>query len=349
MGLTTKFLVDSTNYKQILETIRTDQYIPKRINKDYFEELGYTNPTDFLVLSLLMDLQLLDEDGSPTKLFEKFQNKETSKQALASGIIVAYEDLLDTNSTIYNASNDEIIELIEEKTESVKSEIILNYMANTFKALVNYAGQENIKNAWEEREVEKTAVETVAEEASKSSSKNGTADDNDIKATETLVAEATERPKNGTKSHHIQDDITEDETPEEDNKMQEENEEIEKKERDTEETTSNSGNKKERNTDNKEANNDNSEYKDRYVENGIAKDETDSSEEENATQENPLLSSLADKMNQDISRVDKAFIKKATLLQKLERHDDAFFALDDVYIGMLIQTILPSLHTPQLP
>ncbi|MDR8392567.1 DUF5343 domain-containing protein [Aliifodinibius sp. S!AR15-10] len=163
MGLTEKFLVNATNLKPIFEKIRTADQLPDSIDREFLQELGFNQDPDYLVLPVLRVLNLIQEDGTPTELIEKFRNQDTT-QPLAYGLIQAYSDLFEKNPKVYSSSTDELVGQIQDGLSSEKSDIILKYMANTFQALVNYIGPENIELVLEERVSESSSIESVVKE-----------------------------------------------------------------------------------------------------------------------------------------------------------------------------------------
>lgn len=161
MGITKKFLVDTSNFEEVAEAIRTSESLPKLIDAEFLELLGYSNPPDFLVLSMFKELNLLSKDDTPTDLLMKFRNPETSKDAISIGIASAYKDLLEVDATIYKKDEDDIKESLRALFEEDKSDLILKYMANTFQTITDYAGHESLYNVLETNKSDSSNIEII--------------------------------------------------------------------------------------------------------------------------------------------------------------------------------------------
>jgi len=151
MSITENFLVNTKNFESIIQELRSVDKIPGKLNNTFLERLGYSNPSDLLVLHLFKDLEMLEQDGTPTPLFKKFRNDSTTNIAMAEGITNAYAELFKSNAQVYKLQQDELKEEFKKFFGSNKSELILKYMANTFQTLVNYAGLKTMEEVAGER------------------------------------------------------------------------------------------------------------------------------------------------------------------------------------------------------
>ncbi len=164
MSLTDKFLVNTENFEPILDELRTSKNLPEQLNKEYFNKLGYNNPSDLLVLSMFKELNMLEDDGTPTNLFDKFREESTSDEALATGIVTAYADLFEDHPSIYRKSNEILIDVFREYFGTEKSDLILKYMTNTFRTLVDYAGVKNVESILKNKLSVTSSLESVIKE-----------------------------------------------------------------------------------------------------------------------------------------------------------------------------------------
>lgn len=164
MAITKKFLVDTSNFEEIAEALRTSESLPNLIDAEFLELLGYSNPPDFLVLSLFKELNLLNQDDTPTELLKKFRNPETSKEAISFGIASAYKDLLEIEPSIYKKDEDDIKESLRSLFEEDKSDLILQYMANTFKVITDYAGHDTLDKMIEHENSDVSSIETIVKQ-----------------------------------------------------------------------------------------------------------------------------------------------------------------------------------------
>lgn len=149
MNLTTMYFTNTSNFEEIVETIRTADELPDKIDGSFLEDLGYSDPADLLILRFFKIVDFINEDDSPSPLLEKFREPETSKEVFAQGILNAYEKLFDKDPTVHKKTKEDIIQLLQASLDEKKSNIIIGYMANTFQILVDYVGEETITKVLE--------------------------------------------------------------------------------------------------------------------------------------------------------------------------------------------------------
>lgn len=164
MGLTTKYFSNTTNFEEITESLRKANNLPETIDTGFLEQLGFTDPADALILNFFKELRFLKDDNTPTALFEKFRNEQTSKEAFAYGVLEAYGDLFEADPKIYQQSKDEITKVLEAALGDEKSNIIISYMVNTFKTLVDYVGQDTLTAVLEQKKEGASNIEIIVKE-----------------------------------------------------------------------------------------------------------------------------------------------------------------------------------------
>lgn len=325
MALTEKFLVNTENFDAIIEKIRTTEDLPEQIDKTYLESLGYENPPDFLILTLMKELRLLSQDYTPTPLFDKFRDKETSKEALAIGLLQAYGDLYEKFPSIHTASAEDTANNLRECFESPKSEIILKYMAQTFKTLVNYIGQDKLNAVLEQKASEVSNIENIVKEIAQKH-QNGEAD---VQNADVLTipgvnnSEQDDPEKEIVKKESDQSIISE--TSEEVDSPEEENETENINEPSDQERSDDKYEEQEGEEMDIEEHHSNGHSPEQYPEDdpfGINK----------SVNSNPDTMQAAVTNSTHQSRyIDKALIKKAALLYKVGRLNEALPALDKVF------------------
>ena len=138
------YFTSTSNFKEIVETIRTADEIPEQIDGNFLEDLGYTEPADLLILRFLKIIDFINDDDTPSPLLEKFRESGSSKEVFARGVLKAYGELFDKDPTIHKKSKEDIIQLLQASLDEKKSNIIIGYMANTFQILVEYVGEDTI-------------------------------------------------------------------------------------------------------------------------------------------------------------------------------------------------------------
>lgn len=134
------FLVNADRLNPIIEALIEKGSIPEKINDQLLKSIGFDNPSDLLVIHIFKELNIVESDNSPAPLFEKLVDKETSRSAIAEGTVHAYSDLINRYPSIYKDSTSDIQQKISEFFGDKKTELIIKYMTNTFKKLVDYAG-----------------------------------------------------------------------------------------------------------------------------------------------------------------------------------------------------------------
>jgi Family of unknown function (DUF5343) len=81
----------------------------------------------------------LDDNAVPTERYFAFLDQSQSKQVLAQAIREAYGDLFAVNVKANELTTSEVKNKLRTLTQGKNSEKVLGLMANTFKALVDYA------------------------------------------------------------------------------------------------------------------------------------------------------------------------------------------------------------------
>lgn len=138
MALNMSYLVTTKNLDNFLNTIISAQ-APERFSQKFLENLEFKSTNDRLFIGLLKSLNFLDEGGVPTQRYFDFLDQTLSKQILAKSIEEAYSDLFSIRKDAYNLTVEEVKNKLKTLTQGQKKENILALMANTFKALCEYA------------------------------------------------------------------------------------------------------------------------------------------------------------------------------------------------------------------
>lgn len=332
MGLNEKFLVDTSSFSDIVEKLRTVKELPEKINQEYLTELGYSDPPDLLSLIILRELKLLKEDHTPTELFERFRESENGKEVFAFAIIQSYSDLFKANNNIHRSDNRELIQVLREELGTAKSDIILRYMANTFKVLVNYAGVDEIDSALKREEEDVSTVEHVIQDLAEKYY-NGSGDTSHL--LETIVAEPKNSPEEDQQemiedalSDEIEIEFLPEDAIEEEPDAEEDSDDVFGigEEQDDIDNTLQKDTETAENKNETEA--DVQEYNTGSNVSNNQKHSNSTGATHNKTREDMMTTIES---THDIQYVDKAFIKRAAMLYKLERYEQALPALNGVY------------------
>lgn len=138
MALNSAYLITIKNLEPFFNSLITAK-APEAFTQKVLESLEFKSTNDRLYISLLKGLGFLDPNGVPTEKYYKFLDQSQSKTVLAEAIREAYSDLFAVNIKANELSVQEVKNKFRTLTLGKNSDKVLGLMANTFKALVNYA------------------------------------------------------------------------------------------------------------------------------------------------------------------------------------------------------------------
>lgn len=138
MALPTSYLVTTKNITPFFDAIISAQ-APERVSQKFLENLDFKSSNDRLYMPLLRILGFIDENSVPTQRYFDFLDQTQSKRILSEAIKEAYADLFAINKKAYEMTTEEVKNKMRTLTQGQKSENIVGLMANTFRALSDYA------------------------------------------------------------------------------------------------------------------------------------------------------------------------------------------------------------------
>ena len=112
---------------------------PDRFTQKFLVDLGFKSTNDRLYIRLLKSLGLIDSNGAPTQEYYNFLDQTQAKQVLAERIRDAYSDLFAIRKDANTMTLEEVKNKLKTLTQGKKSDVVLGLMANTFKALCDFA------------------------------------------------------------------------------------------------------------------------------------------------------------------------------------------------------------------
>ncbi|UNC93852.1 DUF5343 domain-containing protein [Candidatus Contubernalis alkalaceticus] len=151
MSLTNAYLMTTKNINEFFNAILSAR-APERFTNSLLSQLGFTSSNDRLYIAVMKGLGFLDEASAPTQRYYDFLDQSQSGIIMAEAIKEAYEDLFMINNNAYNMSIEEVKNKLKTLTQGQKTEKVIHLMANTFKALCDYADWSKLP---EKREGEK--------------------------------------------------------------------------------------------------------------------------------------------------------------------------------------------------
>lgn len=138
MALISSYLITTKNLESFFNSLITAQ-APAVFTQKFLESLDFKSTNDRLYISLLKGLGFLDANSVPTERYYKFLDQSQSKQILAESLKEAYGDLFAIKVNANELSVQDVKNKLRTLTQGKNSEKVLGLMANTFKALVDYA------------------------------------------------------------------------------------------------------------------------------------------------------------------------------------------------------------------
>lgn len=164
MALISSYLITTKNLESFFNSLITAK-APDAFTQKFLESLEFKSTNDRLYIGLLKGLGFLDANAVPTERYFKFLDQSQSKQVLADAIREAYGDLFAVKTKANELSQQEVKNKFRTLTQGKISDKVLHLMANTFKALVNYAEWDAATKKEEKKEkTGEQKTETVSKE-----------------------------------------------------------------------------------------------------------------------------------------------------------------------------------------
>ncbi|HSW66448.1 MAG TPA: DUF5343 domain-containing protein [Bacillota bacterium] len=147
MALTNSYLITTKNVEAFFNSLISAR-APETFTNKFLTGLEFTSTNDRLFIGLLKSLGFLEESGTPTQRYYDFMDQSRSKEVMAEAIMEAYEDLFNVNVEAYKLTGDEVKNKLKTLTQGKHSDKVYQLMANTFRALCDYA-------TWEQKKIPK--------------------------------------------------------------------------------------------------------------------------------------------------------------------------------------------------
>jgi len=138
MPLMNAYLITTKNLSDFLNALIGAQ-APERFTNKFLEQLEFKSTNDRLFIGLLKGLGFLDESGTPSQRYFDFLDQTQSGIVLAEAIKEAYSDLFAVNKKANDLSAEDVKNKLRTLTQGQKSDKVISLMANTFRALCDYA------------------------------------------------------------------------------------------------------------------------------------------------------------------------------------------------------------------
>jgi hypothetical protein len=170
MPLMNAYLITTKNLNDFLNAIVGAQ-APERFSNKFLEQLEFQSTNDRLFIGMLKGLGFLDEGGTPTQRYYEFLDQTQSGVVLAEAIKEAYSDLFTVNKKANDLTVEEVKNKLRTLTQGQKSDKVISLMANTFRALCDYADWTKIRTPTEQPKEPKEQTKPEMSEAMKKDSR----------------------------------------------------------------------------------------------------------------------------------------------------------------------------------
>jgi len=146
---------------------------PDRFTYDFLEtKLGFRGGNYKQFVSLAKKLNLLNTDGSPTDLYKKFRNEDTSGGAIAAAIRHGYREVFDRNEYANELTKEQFKGLVVEITGLESKDAVVQRICNTFYNLKSFSNFDQKLDAKESKEL-KVLDETELADQESTNAANG--------------------------------------------------------------------------------------------------------------------------------------------------------------------------------
>lgn len=140
------YLASPGSIKTALERIKLAA-TPERVTGDFVTtKLQIKGGTGAAIPSFLKKIGLVSSDGSPSELYGRFRNNQTSGSAMASAMKIGYRELFDANEYCYELNDKDLISLIMQVTGAAADSSSAKATLYTFKNLKSFANFDQEEN-----------------------------------------------------------------------------------------------------------------------------------------------------------------------------------------------------------
>jgi uncharacterized protein DUF5343 len=137
------YVLAPSRVEPLLNKIR-DAQTPPRFTQDFLEtKLSMKGGSATALIPLLKRIGFLQNDGTPTELYRRYRNPDTSGAALAEGLRKGYGELYSRNEYAHDLTRDKLTNVIVEITGKSKDDRLVKAVVGTYWALKEKADFES--------------------------------------------------------------------------------------------------------------------------------------------------------------------------------------------------------------
>lgn len=134
MALPKRYLTTQKNLDGVLSAIQSAR-APAKFTQQFLAGLGFKSSSDRLIIGVLKSIGFLTEDGVPTQRYFDFLDQTQGPRVLAEGVMEAYADLFEINTSAHKMKRDELKNKMRTLSQGQFTDSVLDKMALTFTAL----------------------------------------------------------------------------------------------------------------------------------------------------------------------------------------------------------------------
>lgn len=108
---------------------------PERFSYKFLENLGFTTTNDRMFIGVLKDLGFIDSAGVPQQRYFDFLDRSNSALVIGQAIREAYSDMFAVNTNAQDLGLDEVRNKLRTLFAGRKTDLVIDRIARTFKAL----------------------------------------------------------------------------------------------------------------------------------------------------------------------------------------------------------------------
>ena len=125
-----------SNLRKFIEGIPS-KGVPDIIDVEYLKQIGFTNSNDFAIISVLSFVNLIDDQGKPTKIYTDYRISSKQEETMSQALKTAYADLFKIYPDAHEKSKQELTDFFKSKTKS--GTLVVSRMVSTFLILCEFS------------------------------------------------------------------------------------------------------------------------------------------------------------------------------------------------------------------
>lgn len=143
MDANVPYLASVKNLHSILDKTQ-HAAVPEAFGYDFLKDMGFSSSNDRGIVKIFKYIGFLDTSGKPQAAYRDFVDHTKTKTILAKRLMIAFDDLYNSNKKAHEKTVDDLKGWF--KTKTGKGDAVALKMASTFKSLASYADFKNVSH-----------------------------------------------------------------------------------------------------------------------------------------------------------------------------------------------------------